>query len=158
MDTEHGLGVENDRVISLREEESVWGGVNWTTASSFLDTRWCACVVQAEMFKGHLDLEEKRFTGKDNGLRSHYQVDGNWGHKLICDHKKRRPRPRADPQGTLTFKGFAWGEDPARREQLEQYVAIWKSKQWRLLKKQRLSSSYRSAAVRWVLPPQRQGC
>lgn len=34
---EHGLGVENDRVISLREEESVWGGVNWTTASSFLE-------------------------------------------------------------------------------------------------------------------------
>ena len=34
-------------------------------------------LVFGEMFKGHLDLEEKRFTGKDNGLRSHYQVDGN---------------------------------------------------------------------------------
>lgn len=31
--------------------------------------------------------------------------------------------PRADPQGTLTFKGLVRGRDPAKKEQLEQNEA-----------------------------------
>lgn len=62
---------------------------------------------------------------KDKGLESQYQIDGNWGQACVQDlpgeqAESKKSSPRADPQGTLTFKGWAGEEDPAKKEQLEQ--------------------------------------
>lgn len=71
---------------------------------------------------------------------------------ITWESKQNKKRsPRADPQGTLTFKGLAQEDDPAKKEQLE---AEWDKRQpgsqscrGDAVREQRLPLFYQSAAV-----------
>lgn len=68
----------------------------------------------------------------DSGVCIRHMVTEDTSVYVITREKKqnKKRRPRADPQGALTFKCLAKEKNPAKREQLEQNEASdnWKPK------------------------------
>lgn len=60
---------------------------------------------------------------KDHGFRVHGSTSSFMVIQGEEQGKERRPRPKADPPGILTFKGSSWREDPARKEPSEETEA-----------------------------------